>query len=296
MGTASPVPRPAATAEIRHQRADLRAVEGPWPTVSRSILTVPDYMKSGLFLALATAVVLAAVILLGLGGWRYYTTPLDVRAYTDLYPVLRPSGTVGRWLGVVGLALMLIMHIYTVRKKIRWLTWMGPVTFWLEFHIFCGLLGPVLITFHTSFKFNGVVSVAYWSMVIVMSSGFIGRYLFVRIPRSIRGEEMSRKETVEKADLIKKRLAESNLQSEALTRIENFEQRHLPRSDGEATWRGLLFGELGFTLRLASLRRQLRRSVGVAGLADEATALISEHAILLRRIAYLRKTKRLFDL
>ena len=39
-------------------------------------------------------------------------------------------------------------------------------------HLFCGVVGPVLVTFHTSFKFNGLVSVAYWSMVIVMLSGF----------------------------------------------------------------------------------------------------------------------------
>jgi predicted ferric reductase len=252
-------------------------------------------MKSGLFLAMVTAFVVAIVLLFGLGGWRYYTTPLDVRAYTDLHPILRPSGTVGRWLGVVGLSLMLLMHVYTLRKKIRWLSWMGPVPKWLEFHIFCGFLGPVLITFHTSFKFNGIVSVAYWSMMIVMFSGFVGRYLYMRIPRTLRGEEMSRHETAEKAERLKQRLAEMDLRSDVLTHIETFERRYLPPSD-DATWGGLLFGEVRFKLGLARLRRRLRASDEIGSLADETTALISEHAVLIRRIAFLKKTKRLFDL
>ena len=63
----------------------------------------------------------------------------------------------------------------------------GRMKTWLEVHVFCGIVGPVLVTFHTSFKFNGIVSVAYWSMVAVVLSGFVGRYLYVRIPRSIRG-------------------------------------------------------------------------------------------------------------
>ena len=64
---------------------------------------------------------------------------------------------------------------------------------WLEVHIFCGIVGPVLVTFHTSFKFNGIVSVAYWSMVAVVLSGFVGRYLYVRIPRSLRGIELTQR-------------------------------------------------------------------------------------------------------
>ena len=53
---------------------------------------------------------------------------------------------------------------------------LGSIRAWLEVHIFCGLVGPVLVTFHTSFKFNGLISVAYWSMVVVAVSGVIGRY------------------------------------------------------------------------------------------------------------------------
>ena len=49
------------------------------------------------------------------------------------------------------------------------------------------IVGPILVTLHTSFKFNGLVSVAFWSMALVVISGFVGRYLYVRIPKTLNG-------------------------------------------------------------------------------------------------------------
>jgi uncharacterized membrane protein SirB2 len=170
--------RAAEHAEVRISTAARRR--------SRTV-RLPQIPMNGLSLALIASVVVTVFVLFGLGGWQYYWSPQDVRAYTDLHPLLRPSGLVGNLLGVAGVSLMVVMHVYTLRKKARWMSRLGSPTIWLEFHIFCGVLGPVLITLHTSFKFNGLISVAYWSMVIVVLSGFVGRYLYVRIPRSIRG-------------------------------------------------------------------------------------------------------------
>lgn len=276
------VPQPATASGLR--------------PATRSFFRLPPFLKSGLFLAFAASCLVTIAVVGGLGGWRYYWTPLDVRAYTDLHPLLRPSGAVGRWLGIVGLALMLVMHVYSLRKRARWLGWMGPVTFWLEFHIFCGLFGPVLITLHTSFKFNGLISVAYWSMVIVVCSGFVGRYLYVRIPRSLRGQELNRQETSQRANLLKEELAASGMDRETLAAIEDFERAHLPHSEDDTTWLGLIFGELGFRLRLRKLSRRLRREGLAPELARHSLRLFGDHALLLRRIFYLKKTKRLFDL
>ncbi len=281
--------------------SDLRLVRPPGPE-SRTAPTprprrvLPPIFGNGLFLAFLASIAVTAVVVGGLGGWRYYWTPLDVRAYTDLHPLLRPSGSVGRWLGIVGLCLMLVMHFYSLRKRVRWLAWTGPVTFWLEFHIFCGFLGPVLISLHTSFKFNGLISVAYWSMLIVVGSGFVGRYLYVRIPRSIRGREMDRQETADRAEQLKQDLVESGLDPKTLLAIEEFERKHLPRSEQDTTWLGLLFGELAFRARLIGMSRRLGRDDLDGDLAKRSLGLFAAHAILLRRIAYLKKTKRLFDL
>ena len=150
---------------------------------------------SGLLMWTTAAIALIAFVVLGgFDGYVYYSTPLDVRAYTPTHAKLRPSGTVGIVLGVIGLALMMMPLLYVARKKIRALSTWGSIQTWLQVHIFCGIVGPVLITFHTSFKFNGIITVAFWLMVLVVVSGFVGRYLWVRIPRTVRGVELTHDE------------------------------------------------------------------------------------------------------
>lgn len=142
-------------------------------------------------LATLSGVLVALWLVFQRDGWTYYTTPLSVRGYLPEHRFLRPSGGGGHLLGVAGTLLLFSTLAYVARRRIRRLAKAGPVTRWLEVHIFFGVFGPILVTFHTSFKFNGLVSVAYWSMVLVVVSGFVGRSLYVRIPKTIRGEEMT---------------------------------------------------------------------------------------------------------
>ena len=81
-----------------------------------------------------------------------------------------------------------------LRKRIRRLSRIGILRNWLLFHIFLCVEGSVLILFHTSFKFGGIVAISFWSMVAVLLSGVIGRYIYLQIPRTIEGREMSRME------------------------------------------------------------------------------------------------------
>jgi len=266
------------------------------PIRSRNRVVLPKIFRSGLGLAFVASVMITMVILFGFGGWAYYFSPEDVRAYTDLHPLLRPSGLVGNLLGITGLSLMVVMHGYSFRKRLRMMRNLGSVSTWLEFHIFCGFLGPVLITLHTSFKFNGLISVAYWSMLVVVASGFVGRYLYVMIPRSIRGRELDDNELAERAATLKAQAVEAGLEDDVVERIHAFEAAVIPRSEVDATWTGLLFGELGAKLRLVSLRRFAHRHGDNRRLVDDALATIAERAQLLRRIAYLKKTRKLFDL
>jgi hypothetical protein len=61
---------------------------------------------------------------------------------------------------------------------------------WLQFHIFTGLVGPFMVLLHTSWKFNGLAGVTTLFTVIIVVSGFIGRYIFTRIPRTMDGLEI----------------------------------------------------------------------------------------------------------
>jgi len=77
------------------------------------------------------------------------------------------------------------------RKRFRFLLRLGILKHWLEFHIFLCTLGPVLVLFHTAYKFGGLVAISFWSMVAVFLSGIAGRFIYLQIPRTIEGQEMT---------------------------------------------------------------------------------------------------------
>jgi hypothetical protein len=96
----------------------------------------------------------------------------------------------GHSLGILGFILMLMTEIlYSLRKRSRSARW-GRMSAWLEFHIFTGLVGPFMVLLHTSWKFNGLAGVTTLFTVIIVISGFVGRYIYTRIPRSIDGLEI----------------------------------------------------------------------------------------------------------
>lgn len=96
----------------------------------------------------------------------------------------------GHGIGIVGFILMLMTEtLYSLRKRTRSVRW-GRMSTWLQVHIFTGLVGPYMVLLHTSWKFNGLAGVTTLFTVIIVVSGFIGRYIFTRIPRTMDGLEI----------------------------------------------------------------------------------------------------------
>jgi hypothetical protein len=96
----------------------------------------------------------------------------------------------GHTLGILGFLLMILTEtVYSLRKRSRLARW-GKMSEWLEFHIFTGLVGPYMVFLHTSWKFNGLAGAVTLMTLIVVISGFIGRYIYTRIPRTADGIEM----------------------------------------------------------------------------------------------------------
>jgi hypothetical protein len=136
-------------------------------------------------------------------GQNYYNTGIEDRFYHDNHQALKPSGILGHAYGIIGTLLMIIgVSIYMLRKRAKFMSRWGLLKHWLEFHIFLCTLGPILVLFHTSFKFGGIVSVSFWSMVAVFASGVVGRFIYIQIPRTVEGRELSLSEVKElKVDL-----------------------------------------------------------------------------------------------
>ncbi len=240
-----------------------------------------------------TAVAVLAWVLWPLDGWGYYTTPLGVRGYHHAHPYLKPSGHVAHVMGASGVAMILMPVAYSVRKKWARLSRFGSMRAWLEAHVFCGIVGPVLVTVHTAMRFGGIVSVAYWSMVLVVLSGFVGRYFYVRIPKTIRGVELGYDEILERATDLKMRLLETGLPAPLLRALDAFERAVTPDTASLST-RGYLFGQLALRRALRRLRRDLVVAGADEDLATRVVGIESEREMLLGRLAYLEQTKRMF--
>lgn len=250
----------------------------------------PWSLVNALILSAVVIVAMAVWVLVDLGGWSYYGTPLRVRGYAPPHRVLKPTGVVGHPLGVIGLLMMTVPVLYVIRKRWSRLARAGSLRVWLEVHIFCGIVGPALVTFHTSFKFNGLISVAYWSMVAVMLSGFVGRYLFVRIPKTIRGTELTHDEIRDRTELLKREVESVALQPGALDSLRRLEEELEREAVGPA------FGTVAIRWKLRRLRRELREAGVDRRLASRTVEAMAERLLLLRKLARLNRTRRLFSM
>lgn len=152
-------------------------------------------------------ITIVVALLLTLEGYSYYTTTISERFHHADYKMLKPSGLLGHGYGIIGTLLILFgIFSYMGRKRLKVFSRVGVLKYWLEFHIFLCSLGPLLVLFHTSFKFGGIVSISFWSMVAVVLSGVLGRFIYLQIPRTIEGRELSRNEVHAMQNRLKQRL------------------------------------------------------------------------------------------
>ncbi len=148
-----------------------------------------------IYLISLIVIVLFVFFFLVIYGASYYSTDLQNRFFHEQNEMLKPSGFYGHGMGIIGSAAIIIgVFGYMARKRLRIFMRIGVLKYWLEFHIFLCTLGPILILFHTAFKFGGIVAISFWSMIAVVISGVIGRFIYIQIPRTIEGRELSMNE------------------------------------------------------------------------------------------------------
>lgn len=115
----------------------------------------------------------------------------------------------GHALGIAGALLMLMTEIlYSLRKRTTWLNWAGPVRYWLSFHIFTGIIGPFMVLMHTGLQFRGLAGLSFFLTLIVVGSGFIGRYLYTALPRTMSGVTASNRELMQEMQAIEEKLTQ----------------------------------------------------------------------------------------
>lgn len=127
----------------------------------------------------------------------------------------------GGILGISAAALMFVPLLYLFIKRIPWLR--RPITprmsmrTLLAIHIYAGIVGPILAILHSGHKFNSTVGIALTLiMLIVVFSGFIGRYLMGRISTGIREKQAALAALQKQYDLL---ASDLRVNSEAVARI-----------------------------------------------------------------------------
>ncbi len=105
-------------------------------------------------------------------GW---TTNLE-------YYITAESG-IGYVLGVLGTVMMLITLLYSLRKRLKSMSKWGQIRNWFTIHMILGIYGPVLTLYHCNFSIGSSQNekIAVISMLVVLVSGIVGRYIHDKI-------------------------------------------------------------------------------------------------------------------
>lgn len=95
---------------------------------------------------------------------------------------------IGYFLGIIGCVLLLILLVYPMRKRLKFLRFIGPVKNWFQIHMMMGVLTTLTILYHCNFTLGSLNStLALLSMLLVAGSGLIGRFLYAKIHHGLFG-------------------------------------------------------------------------------------------------------------
>ena len=106
----------------------------------------------------------------------------------------------GYALGIVGTSMMLLLLVYSLRKRLGVMRTWGRIPRWLEVHMALGLLGPTAVLFHSNFELGSLnSSVALACVLLVSISGVVGRVIYPKIHRGLSGRRADVRELREAA-------------------------------------------------------------------------------------------------
>jgi hypothetical protein len=237
------------------------------------------------------------VIILSVNGYNYYKAPIEQRFFMQQNNLLKPSGLIGHGLGIFGSFFMIVgVASYMIRKRVKALFKFGYLKYWLEFHIFLCTLGPILILYHTAFKFGGIVVVSFWSMVAVVLSGVIGRFLYVQIPHTIQGQMIGMNELNSLSENLSHQLKDDfAIPEEIFARIQEISSTYRYKRVKFTTGLSLIIKDY---IGIKNVLRRLKHELKVAGISKskrkEILLTAKSKLVVSRRIGMLQTMQKLF--
>lgn len=227
------------------------------------------------------------------------------------YKLISPEDGVGYWLGITGGTMMLLLLMYPLRKRFRFLHILGATRHWFRLHMVFGLLGPLLILYHSNFQLGSFNSrVAFYAMLLVAGSGIIGRHFYAGIHRGLYGRKTSLHELQrDLADSIEKSHGLARIMPKLVARLERLaaDLQDCTITQTIGLRRSLKWTFTHFLVRL-SLLMTARRELRVAAAASRTVArdrkrlqlaaahYIREFTVLTGRVAQFSLYERMFAL
>lgn len=234
--------------------------------------------------------------------WEYAALHWAIKYSTFNYikvhhwPAFNTSPDAGRpisyFFGWAGFLIMCLTNIYVLRKRFGLFSNWGRSRNWLEFHIFCGLLGPTLIVFHSNFEVHGLVAISFWSMMIVAGSGVLGRYFYLQAAK----DNQSLKLDIEKWEKRINKLIEMSGKQVEPERVAKMKEASL-RYVGAVALKEYEEPPSLLQIILKSIRGDIRLMMGsprvLAGLHPQAPQVLCSYALAVRKENYLSQFERL---
>lgn len=227
----------------------------------------------------------------------------------DLARFITPETGMGYILGIVGGSMMILLLIYPARKRMQWLAPIGSVRAWFQIHMVLGVLGPLLVLFHSNFRTGATNSnVALYSMLLVSGSGLIGRYFYSRIHTQMTGSQENLADLrgqIARLQMVSGRLAFVPDFAERISTLEAVMTSRLQSIPGLLRPPVVLLRAWKVRLRMYShLRRSARAHSLVHGIPldrmqrelQAARELARRHIDAVRRVTELATYERLFSL
>jgi hypothetical protein len=267
-----------------------------------------DVLRS-LLLGIVVCAIAALLLFLAVYGFSYYSLGVEGRSLSPLHAELRSSGTIGLKLGFLSVGMFACLFVYPLRKRIKCLANIGKTKHWLNFHILIGITTPLVVTFHTTFRTHGLAGLAYWTMIAVAVSGFVGKYVYAKIPRRRNSVALSMAELEAQAASLAATLEDATLfRAEDLAPLVAVPSPEAVRSMNlPALLWTMLRIDLTRPLLVGRLRRRVlhgsQRIVTLGGLLashdcglESVVSIVRRQSRLRVAIAFLDRTERVFHL
>lgn len=275
----------------------MTAPTSPLPVATSKTARAPKSAKkptSSRWDGVPLTLLISTLVAINVLGAPYYLAPATARPRHPWHALLKPSGEIGQTAGILAFVIFVFLWLYPLRKRWKALKWTGAVGRWLDVHVTTALGLPLLLTIHAAWRSDGVIGLGFIAMLIVCASGVIGRYLYVRIPRTRTGVELTRDEVAAEQTAVLHELAT------ALNEPIDDVRRLIEPVERKATTSvlGVLEGLLLNDLRRWQRRRELsamwsRKGVSKAAIR-KAVTLASREIALTDQVRMLEATQRVF--